>query len=730
MPSYKWPATGDDCPQDIAEHANCLRTDFDLVSKTSAIKLSHSATLPSSLQPSILTGIEKGIAEARNNGYCPKWSKVDESIFRDVMLKNIAAEAPPQARDRIPLDHFNRLHKTYNALHTKLFPQLSPTAISHQSVGADSPTQATSVGGLVEPSHGTNTAAEVVQASGTTVTSPQDMRDKHVMEKKSDDGSSEEEHCKDEESEDDESDDEESEAAESEDEERKSQDANDGQAVTDSQDSQDSENDSDSSEDSSNDSSSGAQYCSKEAQNLKITNHDHGTYFSATFNIKIEHQANVILLAGTSPQMLRCKVDLSLRAFLQKQTPSWPNLTGVSSAELQGNGDVKVVIDSPTRGALRLFMDLAGWDAEFERTLVASPVPKYWLTMHNVKVSSSRFQNRKEKAAMIKQLADVNHASDERSSDNPMIGDVAWTNDPPGKASASLIVGFRDFKHANRALANGLNWQRRRHRCERLARDGKLIRCSRCQGYGHLHMTCSASHRCGRCAGSHDTKTCKSEIVKCASCGGPHPAGDKGCRIKAKERRNLDFKDENTYEATKPTAEADRTPHSDVQRSTSAGRTQTEASMPSPVSLDAESAEDDVESESKQPLPEVDTAEGDVESESKQPSPQAQTAEDDVESEPEQSLPQVDSAQDTSAELATLRQEFEDIKKKFVALDTILQSKVSGGTKRRADEAFVNGAGAESSDMAAKRIKKEEPTQEDSMGLYRQPSLYSEDRPQ
>ena len=223
---------------------------------------------------------------------------------------------------------------------------------------------------------------------------------------------------------------------------------------------------------------------------------------------------------------------------------------------------------------------------------------------------------------------------------------------------------------------------------------------------------CSASYRCGRCAGSHDTRTCNSEIVKCASCGGAHPVGHKRCLVKAEERRNLYFKDEDTCEATQSAAEAEGIPSSDIRHSLSAGRTQTEASMPSPISLDAESAEDDVESESKQPLPGVETAQDDVESQSKQ------------------SLPKADSAQDISPDLAAFRQEFEDIKKKLAALDTILQSKVSGGTKRRADESFVNGAGAESSDVAAKRIKKEERIREDSMGLYRQPSLYSEDRAQ
>ena len=260
MTSNNWPATSGDCPQDIAKHASCLKADFDLVSKAVDSSLARIARLPSTLKPSILTGIEKGIAEARKNGYCPKWSKVDQSLFRDVMLKNIAIEAAPQARDRIPLDQFNGLYESYNVLHIKLVAHLPPTATTRQSVGADAPIQATSVGGLVEPSHGTNPAVKLVQASRKPVISRQGKRAEYVIEKKSDDdsggeGNSGEAKSEDEESEDEESEDEESEDEERE-EERKGQDAEDGQAVADNK---DSETGSDSSEDSSNGSSSGGE---------------------------------------------------------------------------------------------------------------------------------------------------------------------------------------------------------------------------------------------------------------------------------------------------------------------------------------------------------------------------------------------------------------------------------------------------------------------------------------
>lgn len=91
--------------------------------------------------------------------------------------------------------------------------------------------------------------------------------------------------------------------------------------------------------------------------------------------------------------------------------------------------------------------------------------------------------------------------------------------------------------------------------------------------------------------------------------------------------------------------------------------------MPSPVSLD------------------VDSAEGETKSKS------------------DHSVPEVDRPQDTHPDTATLRQDIEELKKAVRALGTAVQANISAGTKRRAGEAFTGGAEAESSNMAAKRIK-------------------------
>ena len=753
MPSYRWPTTGDDHPQDIAKHANCLKTEFDLVSDTAAYSLSRTAKLPKILKPSILAGIEKGNTQARKKGYCPKWSKV-ESIFRDVMLKNIATEAALQARDRIPMDQFNGLYISYNALHTKLVAQLPPTATSHQSVGADAPIQATSIGGLFEPSHVATTAVKLVQASGKNVNSPRERKDQDVAEKKSDDASKEEDESGEGTGEEEESEEEVSEKGgskeeESKKEERKGQDAGHRQAVTDSK---DIKTGSDSSEISSNDSSSdGKQENEDDGESdsdadcdndevQKIVKED--TVRTATedtsgpstiVRIEIQDQAAVNRMEDMKPSELLRSISSSLKNYLVEKHLSSAGVH-VSAVSLLDSGDVNVFIRLNTRVGPLIDMDLKGWDQKFERTLIGSPVPTYNVLMHSVKTSGLVFRTRKEKSEIIRKLGDANRSIVGEDGVRPIIRNIYWATKSllRGKPLATLVIEFMDSKQANQALARGLSWQRKQHGCYGEDEKGRLLRCSRCQAYGHLAEKCKAPYTCGKCAGPHFTKTCNSEIRKCASCGRNHRTGDKNCPEKVKAKNSLGFQNEDTSQATKPATEADRTPPSDRQRSTSAGRTQTEASMPSPVSLDAESAEDDVESESesKQPLPKVEMAKDNFQPESEHPLPEVETVEDNVECQSKQPLTEADSAQDASAELATLWREFEDFKKNFVALNTILQSKVSGGTKRRAGDAFVNGAGAESSGVAAKRIKNEESAREDSMGLYRQPSLYSADRPE
>lgn len=138
-------------------------------------------------------------------------------------------------------------------------------------------------------------------------------------------------------------------------------------------------------------------------------------------------------------------------------------------------------------------------------------------------------------------------------------------------------------------------------------------------------------------------------------------------------------------------AGAQATPSPHVRHSTSAAKTQPETSMPSPVSLDA--ADANIEAASEHILREAN------------PGP------------------------DIQQDIASVKRELADIRR----MVTELQPESSSLTKRRADEAFAGGAEAESSykgTIPMKRVKREPPSREGSMGLYRQPSPFIVNRDQ
>ena len=675
MASYAWPSTGRHRPEDAAEHAARLKADFDLVSNTVNASLSNTTLLPSGLESRISTGITKGIIEACSKGFCTKWSEIDKSIFSKVVLKNISREAALEARDRVPLPQFHGLYESYNALHPKLSSQTT-----HQFVGAGAATEATSVVDLVNAAKKTNKETGL---SGNSKREEEKVKD--VNGEESGNESSEEEDGGMEESED----------------------ADDGQEVLENG---NSESGDDYSGDGSSDDGSGSEGSEEDCEtdsdaDREEGNQDpireesvpkisgYGSGFSTTINLKIEQQACVNQMEGmTGVQLSNC-LSSSLEKFLRDQQLSSQSVH-ISGVQLLDNGDVKAVVYAETREVIQRVIDSTGWGPFFEGTLVGLPVTTYKVRMNDVEINSLKFHDWKEKSAIIRALTDVNYPTRLVKGVKSIIKDIRWSQYSLPKVATTLIIEFLDPALATQAVVFGLYWQKRRHGCERHDYKGGLLRFIRCQDYGHLFEKCSAPHTCGKCAGQHPTETCKSKKVKCASCGGGHRASDKICPAKAKARRSIEFQKEIVFQRTEPAVEVQAAPSPRVRHSVSAGQTQTETSMPSPVSLDNNFSENEIKPES------------------------------------DQSLPEADHTQDTYPDTATLLKQIEDLRKIVVARDAALQIKSSGRTKRRAEEAFAGGADAEYSNMGAKRIKQEQPTREDSMGLYGESSPYIVNRPQ
>ena len=71
------------------------------------------------------------------------------------------------------------------------------------------------------------------------------------------------------------------------------------------------------------------------------------------------------------------------------------------------------------------------------------------------------------------------------------------------------------------------------YRMEQFISKPKVIRCFKCQGYGHISFFCRAKvSRCGKCCGEgHESKDCTVEIKTpgCYHCKGAHYTGSKIC---------------------------------------------------------------------------------------------------------------------------------------------------------------------------------------------------------
>jgi hypothetical protein len=71
-----------------------------------------------------------------------------------------------------------------------------------------------------------------------------------------------------------------------------------------------------------------------------------------------------------------------------------------------------------------------------------------------------------------------------------------------------------------------------RYIVEEFKKKGRVIKCSKCQGWGHIHRYCKKSSKCGKCAENHETRTCSITAgFKCAHCGKGHMAGSFECPI-------------------------------------------------------------------------------------------------------------------------------------------------------------------------------------------------------
>jgi hypothetical protein len=116
-----------------------------------------------------------------------------------------------------------------------------------------------------------------------------------------------------------------------------------------------------------------------------------------------------------------------------------------------------------------------------------------------------------------------------------------------GDGSDKVFTGIIkiDFKERNKleaAMSSVISIGRQKYHVEEYRRKLRVIKCARCQGFGHVHRMCrSAKPKCGKCSSSdHESKDCNiTSNFKCAHCDGNHITGVAVCPMVIKKLEEI-----------------------------------------------------------------------------------------------------------------------------------------------------------------------------------------------
>jgi hypothetical protein len=112
---------------------------------------------------------------------------------------------------------------------------------------------------------------------------------------------------------------------------------------------------------------------------------------------------------------------------------------------------------------------------------------------------------------------------------------------PEGKTHTALVIEVPTEQMANRLIREGITEGFAVKMCEYFETGSIVIRCYKCQGFGHTRSVCkSVEVVCGHCAGKHETTSCQQiDRAKCNNCKkAGHKTWDKRCEqfIREKEK--------------------------------------------------------------------------------------------------------------------------------------------------------------------------------------------------
>ena len=98
-----------------------------------------------------------------------------------------------------------------------------------------------------------------------------------------------------------------------------------------------------------------------------------------------------------------------------------------------------------------------------------------------------------------------------------------------------IKVTFKSSEELNEVMTNKITIFNQKYKVERYIPKRRIIRCMKCQIFGHIARFCRAAKPvCGKCSSkTHETKDCNAAETeyKCFHCKENHMTGDKNCQV-------------------------------------------------------------------------------------------------------------------------------------------------------------------------------------------------------
>lgn len=102
-----------------------------------------------------------------------------------------------------------------------------------------------------------------------------------------------------------------------------------------------------------------------------------------------------------------------------------------------------------------------------------------------------------------------------------------------GEMTGTVKVTFNSQKDLQDVTLDRIKIFAQRYLMEEYKPSPRVIKCHRCQGFGHIARLCRSNlPKCGKCGEtSHESDSCTSSVLKCAHCNENHITGDKSCKV-------------------------------------------------------------------------------------------------------------------------------------------------------------------------------------------------------